>query len=177
MGEYLRTLDRCEAELFLAVAEHHNVTPQKVREALNKNRNTSLDVLAMLFFGLLYGFFVNGIVRRIWQRFPLKEDRLFGVMATVVISPVVSLLGVVLGEWWADAVEYLRVGYAHLVDRVFRIPWVNHHTAIFAAGILVFWLLSWRRYREGGAGGDKDSALLGLFDDHSAGPTCQRGLR
>jgi len=73
-----------------------------------------------------------------------------------------------LGEFWAEAVESLRVGYGHLSYRMSRIPWENHHTAIFAAGILVFWLLSWRRYREGGSGGERDSAVLGLFDDHSA---------
>ena len=167
MGEYLQTLDQCTIGLFQVIAEHHKVTPQQVRESINKHRHTSVDAMVMLFFGLAYGLFVDGFVWRIWLRFPPKHDRLLGILATVVISPVVSLLGVVFGEFWANAAEVLRIGYGHLVDRVDRIPWVNHRTAIFAAGILVFWVLSWRRYREGGSGSDTDSAVLGLLDPPS----------
>jgi hypothetical protein len=162
MGAYRQTLNRCEAELFLAVAEQHNVTPEEVRNSLDKHRNVTLDALVMLFAGLLYVFFVDGVVRRIWQRFPPKEDGFFGLIATAIISLVVSLLGVVLGEWWTDMVEYLRIGYGHLVDRDSRIPWGNHLYGIFAVGIFIFWLLSWRWYRESASDGEKGSEILGL---------------
>jgi len=149
MAEYSQTLNRCEADLFFAVAKQHNVTSEEVRKSLDRHRNLALDVLVMLFFGVLYAFVADSVVRRIWQRFPPKEDRLFGAMATIVISVVLSLLGVVSGELWTDMVEYLRIGYGHLVNRDSRIPWVHHLHAIFIVGILIFWLLSWLRYRSG----------------------------
>jgi len=152
MGEYRRTLDQCEANLFGAISEDHKVTPKAVRESIDKYRRTSLDTLVILFFGLCYGLcyglLADQFARRIWLRFPPNEGRLPGIMATVAFSPVVSILGVVFGEGWWDAAETLRAGYGHLVDRSSRIPWLNHQPIIFAVGIALFWLVSWRQYRK-----------------------------
>lgn len=156
IAEYHQTRDQCMAALFQVVADRHLVTPQQVRESINKHRHISLDWAVMLSFGLLYGLFVNGFVRRIWLRFPPKQDRLLGIMATVVMAPVVSLLGVAVGELWAFEAETLRIGYGHLVQRAERIPWGRYRPAIFVAGLVVFWILSWLRYR-----GAAPSAALG----------------
>src|SRR6185312_4312608 len=50
MAEYNQTLNRCEADLFLAVAEQHKVTAGEVRKSLDRHRNVALDALVMLFF-------------------------------------------------------------------------------------------------------------------------------
>src|SRR6185437_16245698 len=49
MAEYNQTLNRCEADLFLAVAEQHKVTAGEVRKSLDRHRNVALDALVMLF--------------------------------------------------------------------------------------------------------------------------------
>jgi len=164
MGEYVRTLNQCRADLFGAISEDHKVSPKEVRESIDKYRSTGLDAVVILFFGLCYGLFTDSFVRRIWCRFPPKEGRLPGIIATVVASPVASILGVVFGEGWSDAAETLRVGYGHLVDRSLRIPWLNHRPAIFAAGIAVFWLVSWRQYRKVDMDIEADSVASRLSD-------------
>ena len=164
MDEYLRTLNRCKADLFGAISKDHKVTPTEVRESIDKYRRTSLDAVVILFFGLCYGLFTDQFVRKIWRRFPPKEGRLPGILATVVLSPVVSILGVIFGEAWSNAAETLRIGYGHLVDRSSRIPWVNHRPVIFAVGIAVFWLVSWRQYRKADMDTETDSVALRLFD-------------
>lgn len=164
MGEYVRTLNQCEADLFGAISEHHKVTPQKVRESIDKYRCTSLDAAVVLFFFLCYGLFTDQFVRKIWRRFPPKEGRLPGILATVVVSPVVSILGVIFGEAWSNAVETLRIGYGHLVDRSSRIPWIHHRPVIFAVGIAVCWLVSWRQYRKADIDTETEYVALRLFD-------------
>jgi hypothetical protein len=166
IAEYHQTRDQCMAALFQVVADRHHVTPQQVRESINKHRHTSLDWAVMLSFGVLYGLFVNGFVRQIWRRFPPKQDRLLGIMATVLISPVVSLIGVAVGEFWAFEAETLRIGYGHLVERVERIPWGHHRPAIFAAGLLIFWILSWLRYRVAAPSAASDHSYLKLSERH-----------
>jgi hypothetical protein len=163
MAEYTQTRDQCMAALFQVIADHHHVAQQQVREAINKHRHTSLDVAVMLSFGLLYGLFVNGFVRRIWCRFPPKQDRWLGIMATVVISPVVSLLGVFLGGMWTFWAETFRIGYGHVSDRAERIPWNHHQSEIFVTGLVVFWILSLVRYRYPGPVSGSGSRL-GLLD-------------
>jgi hypothetical protein len=167
MGEYRRTLNQCEVDLFGAISEDHKVTPKEVRESIDRYRRTSLDAIVILFFGLCYGLFTDQFVRKIWHRFPAREGRLPGIIATVLLSPVVSILGVALGEGWSDAAETLRVGYGHLVDRSMRIPWLNHRPIIFAVGIAVFWLVSWRQYRRVDVDTENDSIPLRLSDPHN----------
>jgi ABC-type uncharacterized transport system permease subunit len=148
MEDYERTRDRCMATLFQLIAEQHHVTQQQVRGWININRHVSLDLAVILSFGLLYVAAVNRFVRSIWQRFSLVEDQWTGITATILISPVASLLGVVAGEQWSFQAEALRIGYGHVSYRAERIPWGHHELAIFIAGVSVFWMLSWFRYRE-----------------------------
>jgi hypothetical protein len=148
MADYHRVRLHCEATLFQAIADGHHVTPEQVRESINTHRRTSLDAVVTLSFGLLYAFIVNRFVRGIWLRFPPAEDRLHGMVATIVISPIASLLGVVIGEMWSGLAEALRIGYGHLVQRADRIPWGHHRPTIFVIGIALFWIFSWLRYRE-----------------------------
>jgi hypothetical protein len=160
MTEYEQTRDQCMAALFQTIADHHHVTQQKVRESIDKYRHTSADVAAMLSFGFLYGLFVNYIVRQIWRRFPPKQDRVIGILATVAISLVVSLIGVILGEPWTFRAEALRIGYGHLSYRDARIPWTQHRPELFAAGLAIFWILSLVRYQRPERDSDSRLALL-----------------
>ena len=159
---YHRTIDQCMDTLFQAVAAQHHVTPQEVRDSIDKHRSTSLDVAVMLSFGLLYAYFVNRFVRGIWRRFPPKRDRMLGVLATAVIAPVAGLLGGVAGELWAFQAECIRIGYGHLVGRFDRTLWAHDRPGILVAAIVIFWALSWRSYQEAESAGESPSTVLGL---------------
>jgi hypothetical protein len=148
MADYQKTRDRCMASLFQLIAEQHLVTPQQVSGSINTYRRTSLDVAVMLSFGLLYAAFVNRFVRGIWRRFPPTEDQWTGFTATIILSLVASLFGLVAGEIWSRQAEALRIGYGHVSYRVDRIPWVHHRFAIVVVGVFVFWIISWLRYWE-----------------------------
>ena len=102
MLEYRQTRDDVLAALFRVIADRHDVALEQVRGSINKHRRTDLDLMVLFSFGVFYGLVVNGVVRRIWSRFSVREDRVLGIMATVFISLVVSLLAVVVGEMWAD---------------------------------------------------------------------------
>jgi hypothetical protein len=162
IAEYRGVIDACMATLFARIAEQHHVTPQQVSASLGAHRSTSLDALVMVSFAVFYAFLVNRFVRGLWRRFPPAQDRWLGIAATAVISPVASLLAVLIGGIWSWYAETLRIGYAHLVQRSERIPWYHHLTAIFVLGILVFWILSWLRYRGARLGHEPAPALLGL---------------
>ncbi len=148
MADYQKSRDRCMALLFQLIAEQHHVTQEQVSGSINTHRRTSLDVAVVLSFGLLYAALVNRFVQGIWRWFPPAQDRWAGITATILISLLASLLGVVACEMWSDQAEALRIGYGHLSYRADRIPWVHHRSAIFVVGVFVFWILSWLRYRE-----------------------------
>jgi hypothetical protein len=69
-----------------------------------------------------------------------------------------------VGELWAFEAETLRIGYGHLVQRAERIPWGHHRPAIFAAGLVVFWILSWIRYRAAAPSTALDHTYLKLSE-------------
>ncbi len=163
IAEYQQVIGSCMATLYERIAEQHHVTPQQVSASLGAHRRTSLDVLVMTAFAVLYAFLVNRFVGGIWRRFPPAQDRWLGIAATVFISPVASLLGVLLGGIWSSYTETLRIGYGHLVQRAERIPWYHHLTAIFVVGVLMFWILSWFRYRDTGLGNDTGRAMPSLL--------------
>jgi len=162
MADYNNTRDQCMASLFQVIADQHHVTPQQVRESMDSHPRTSLDALVVLSFALVYTFFVNRFVRGIWRRFPPAEDRLLGILSTIVISPVAGFLGLETGEGWSRYTEALRIGYGHLNLRAERIPWAHHRLSIFTAGVLIFWIVSWLRYRDARSRPAQNPSSLGL---------------
>jgi hypothetical protein len=129
---------------------------------MNSHPRTSLDAVVILSFGLVYTFFVNRFVRGIWQRFPPAEDRLLGILSTIVISLVAGLPGLETGEGWSRYTEALRIGYGRLNQRAERIPWAHHRVSIFIAGVVIFWIVSWLRCREARSRPAQNPLSLGL---------------
>jgi hypothetical protein len=150
---YADARDACMAALFGAVARTHEVTPWQVRAALG-TRRLSLDLIVVLSFAAVYVFAAAGIVR--WIRRAVAGAGLRVLMpAMFVASLFVSTAGVGLGEIWSDVSEMVRVGNEHLSIRASRVPWTEHRFALFAAGVLLFWLMAAQRDRSG-MGGDPD---------------------
>jgi len=100
------------------------------------------------------------MARLVWRRFPPAEGRLAGVVATVLISAVFSLAGLLLGELWSIAAETLRVSNGHLSYRADRIPWNHHLPVIFAGCIAIFLTIAGLCARSAGHAGDSDVRFL-----------------
>ena len=147
MAEYVQSEDRCMAKLFEIVAKDHSVTPEQVRKSINADRHASLDVVVILSFAVLYYLAASWMAGGIWRHFPPRYGWIVGLAAVLVISSLISLTGVLVGELWSTLAEAFRVGTDHLSYRVDRIPWIHHRLAIFAIGVLIFWLISAFHYR------------------------------
>lgn len=114
----------------------------QVRASLGAHRNKIFDALVMMSFAGIYTLVTKRFVRGIWTRFPPGQDRTLGILSTIIISPIASLLGVLIGGWWSWYAETLRIGYGHLVERSERIPWYHNLSAVFVAGVALFLIMS-----------------------------------
>ena len=143
--EYGRRTDECMEALFQGVASHHGVDVALVRQ-YRMSRDTAVDSAVILGFAFLYalaGYRLAGVIRR---RFPSDEWPAF-VIATITMSVLASIVGVILGDYWSVLIENLRMGSGHLSYRIDRIPWRLHWGAAFICGLVVFWLAAAVRYR------------------------------
>jgi uncharacterized membrane-anchored protein YhcB (DUF1043 family) len=147
MAEYVQSRDRCMAKLFEVVAKDHSVTQEQVRKSINADRHASLDAVVILLFSVLYGLAASWMAEGVWRHFPPRDGWFVGVAAVLVISSLISLTGVLVGEMWSTLAEEFRVGTDHLSYRVDRIPWIHHRLGIFVVGVIIFLLLSAFHYR------------------------------
>ena len=143
--EYGRRRDECMEALFQGVASHHGMDVALVRQ-YRMSRDTVVDSVVILGSAFLYalaGYRLAGVIRR---RFPSDEWRAF-LIATVAMSVLASIAGVMLGDLWSVSIENLRMGSGHLSYRIDRIPWRSHWGAAFICGLVVFWLAAAVRSR------------------------------
>ena len=143
--EYGRRQNECMEALFNGIASHHGVDVALVRQ-YRLNRNIVLDSAVMLSFGVFYALVAYGLAGPIRRRFPPDEWAAF-LIATVAMSVVTSLIGVLLGDFWSVVMENLRLNSGHLSYRLARIPWRQHWAALFICGLIVFWLAAAVRSR------------------------------
>src|SRR5260370_14158266 len=109
------------------------------------NRDIVADSAVILGFAVLYalaGYGLAGVIRR---RFPSDEWRAFAI-ATVAMSVLASIVGVILGDFWSVLIENLRMGSGHLSYRINRIPWRFHWGAAFICCLVVFLLAAAGRF-------------------------------
>jgi hypothetical protein len=143
MDEYLRARDECMATLFNGIASSHEVSAQQVRQSVGRRR-TSFDATVILSFAAFYAFVSGMVAQRIFRR--LRDERWLALATALVVSTVVSAVGLMLGELWSGFAEGLKVGISHMSYRAFRIPWANHRAELFVAGIVLFWLTALLQY-------------------------------
>ncbi len=143
--EYSRLTDECMEALFQGVASHHGVDVALVRQ-LRLSRDVVVDSGVIFGFAILYALASCGIAGVLRRRFPSDEWPAF-LIATVAMSVLSSLVGVILGDLWCVFIENLRMGSGHLSYRIDRIPWRQHWGAAFTCGLVVFWLVAAVRAR------------------------------
>jgi hypothetical protein len=158
--QYDGARETCMATLFTAVADAHHVTPASVRDALT-HRGVLFDGGVLLSFLAMYVFVAGRVVRRIFHSAP---DHLWlALLAVVVASMVISVLGVAFLNLWAGAVEMFRVGNQHMSYRGERIPWRAFLTHLFAGGVVLVWAIAWR-YARVATGSAPASDVTSLLD-------------
>jgi hypothetical protein len=145
MDEYVQTREQCMATLFGFIATNHRMDPQQVRESVGR-RPAGFDVAVLLSFAVLYGLVANGLVGGIFSRFPVDAP-MPALVATTVMSSVVSAGGLMGLGLWAGAVEMIRFGDTHMSYRVDRMPWSQHSMGLFVSGVILFWGIALVRYR------------------------------
>jgi hypothetical protein len=141
--EHRRTTE-CTTTLFAQIAHIHGVTSDDVLKARGR-RPATTDLTVLLSFAMLYGLVSSGLVGRTFSHFPVDEPAA-ALAAIAVVSTMVSASGLMSFILWADAVEIVRVGNGHMSYRVGRLPWGQHWVDLFAAGVIVFWMIAAFRY-------------------------------
>lgn len=96
------------AALFDDVARTHAVTAKQVRESLGRRR-IAFDALDIGSFGILYILTVSVVASRI-RGSPMSDNGLLAVLAVVVVSALVSVIGGGLGDVWSGLWEMVRIG-------------------------------------------------------------------
>jgi hypothetical protein len=145
MDEYVQTREQCMATLFGVIATNHRMDPQQVRESVGR-RPAGFDVAVPLSFAMLYSLAANGLVGGLLKRFP-AGDAVPALVATAVMSVIVSAGGLMGLGLWAGAVEMIRFGDTHMSYRVDRMPWSQHSIGLFVSGVILLWAIGLVRYR------------------------------
>ena len=114
-----------------------------VRIAAARHRSDSAVIVGFAILYALVAYYLAGLLR---GRFPPDEWVAF-LIATIAMSLLVSILGVMAGDLWSLSMENLRMGSGHLSYRVDRVPWRQHWGLLFLCGLGVFWLAAAFRYR------------------------------
>jgi hypothetical protein len=143
-----RLRDRCMATLVNAIANTHNLTPDRVEQArADGYRDTRWDAGVLLSFACLYGLIAWATVRTISRRIPV-EDGWFALAAPLLASLPVGVAAVQLFALWGALWEVIRVGNGHISSyRSARSPWAAHLPALWVAAVLVFMAAASLRYR------------------------------
>ena len=144
---YAGARQECMAMLFAKIAVDHHITEPQVRDQLGR-RESTVDVAIGLAFAALYTFVASRIAGGIVGAFQPGKWTLISLAAVLMASVAVSAAGILSGELWSGLAESIRLGTTHMSYRADRLPWRHHRVVLFLAGILIFWLLSWRRQRE-----------------------------
>jgi hypothetical protein len=140
---YAAARESCLGTLFDAIAASHRVPAAEVRARLGR-RVRSVDLVIFGSFAAFYGLAAIAVTRHLGIGYS-RERRLTSVAALLVASIAASAVGVVAGELWSLLAEGIRVSSNnHMSYRAVRIPWLHHRLAIFAAGVVLFWIVALR---------------------------------
>jgi hypothetical protein len=152
-----RVARACQAKLDRLIADTHGVTTEDIDRA-RQHRDQTFDVGVILSFALVYVFGAM-IMSRLLSRRLVYADRWFRASAAALASVGISSAGIQFFSLWATTAEMIRVGNDHIGgSRAARMPWNEHFGALFAGGMLLFWL-AWLS-RPSAARGDEDGVSV-----------------
>jgi hypothetical protein len=129
----------CEKRLTDIVARTHSVSVADFASARDSVSERGLNLLVNVPVAVLFVLTVVGTTRRIEQRF---MDEPWPLNITLVIASVaVAGLFVIVGEFWTNILQMIRVGSQHVGGRAAKLPWPRHEQLIFFIGIALFWIV------------------------------------
>jgi hypothetical protein len=129
----------CEQRLIDIVADTHSVTVADFSSARDSVSDRGLNLLVNVPVGVLFVVTVVGITRRIEQR--LMDVAWLMNVTLVIASVAVAGLFVMVGEFWTNILQMIRVGSQHVGGRAAKLPWRRHEPQIFFIGIALFWIV------------------------------------
>ena len=129
----------CERRLADVVARTHSVTVADVAGARARVSDRGLNLLVNVPVTVLFVFTVVGMTRRIEHRF-IDEPWLVKI-GLLIASVAVAGLFVMVGEFWTNILQMIRVGSHHVGGRAAKLPWKQHEPQILFIGIAVFWMV------------------------------------
>jgi len=135
------------------IADIHGVSPEQVRQALDR-RDLRVDVAAVFLpMALLLVLIANLVAGRVYRH--VADNRsaaimLVALVALLLASVTLSAIAVPFSEIWAGLVEGVRLrSQGHLSNRAFRLPGTHHRAAVFIGGVALFWMVAAIRYLQG----------------------------
>ena len=129
----------CEKRLIDVVARTHSVSVNDVARAHDEIADRGLNLRVNVPVGILFILAALSVVGRIERRF--VNEALPTIFTLVIASLILSVLFVLVGEFWTSILEMIRVGSQHVGGRVARLPWKRHEPQIFVFGVLGFWIV------------------------------------
>ena len=132
----------CLSRMLHAIENNHGVTAGQVALARGQ-RNWIFDGAVSLLFLPLYVLGAVAASRRLSRRFA-NDERRVRLVATVVVSVAVSLLGLQGLRLWGAVWEMIRVGNGHMtsIRAASQSGWVHHVDGQLLGGSLLFWLVA-----------------------------------
>jgi len=146
-GPYRDVMEQCRAAMFQQVADVHSVDVQAVR-ASAAVRDRVFDAGVFMALTIAFGFLANPLAGMVVARFE-RDGRPARVIALVIASLFVTILGWFIGQILTTVAEMLRVGNGHLSYRTDRIPWQHNWALVFSLLLLIFWSVTSVRLRHG----------------------------
>jgi hypothetical protein len=128
---------QCEARLSETVARIHSVPVGEIAQARERASDRGLNLAVNVPIAALFIWSVVIVTRRIERRF--SDEKLPTIITLAIASIALSVLFVLIGEFWTSVLQMIRVGSQHVGGRVARLPWKLHEREIFTLGIAVFW--------------------------------------
>ena len=140
-----RVRNDCMNRLVAAIESTHAVTAEQV-EIARAGRSPMFDAIVLLLFVPIYVVFAKPACGLIGHAVPAwgRGGRL---LAFGLASPIVSALGLLAFQLWSALMEGMRVGNpdGHMSSyrKAAQPYWTDRNvTALFVAGMLLFWLIA-----------------------------------
>ncbi len=153
--------EQCTAALLAEIARIHHVGAADVLGARGR-RDWRIDAVAVFLpMALLMIVMANVVSLRIYRRFSVDE-RWAALVAIFVLSLIVLLFWMLIGDLWSWGVETARLHEAHMSYRAFYRPWIRHPIVIAIAGLCLFWAVTLGRHRQAyGSANAEPTPLIG----------------
>jgi hypothetical protein len=131
---------QCESKLIETVARTHAVEIRDVAQAREHVSDRGLNLPVLVPVAGVFVWTALALTRRIERRF--SDERVPHIISLGIASIALSMLFVLVGEFWTSVLQMIRVGSQHVGGRVARLPWKQHEPEILVIGIVLFWSIA-----------------------------------